>query len=91
MARQSGKTTFVRDEAQREPALFSYLQRMLDDNGLRRQELFRRLVQSLIELADAEERTLLESLSNHIGTRGAAVPKGPELALDDDAGRNAEN
>ena len=45
----------------------------LDDNGLRRQELFRRLVQYLIELAQAgsEERTLLESLSNHIGARGA--------------------
>ncbi|MBT4822624.1 MAG: DUF1156 domain-containing protein [Lentisphaerae bacterium] len=45
----------------------------LDDNGLRRQELFKRLVQSLIELSDrgSEERTLLESLSNHIGARGA--------------------
>ena len=45
----------------------------LDDNGLRRHELFKRLVQSLIELADrgSEERTLLESLSNHIGARGA--------------------
>lgn len=45
----------------------------LDDNGLRRHELFRRLVQSLIELSDrgSEERTLLESLSNHIGARGA--------------------
>jgi hypothetical protein len=46
----------------------------LDDNGLRRHELFRRLVQSLIELSErgGEERTLLESLSNHIGARGAA-------------------
>ncbi|HQN17774.1 MAG TPA: hypothetical protein PKV86_01480, partial [Syntrophobacteraceae bacterium] len=45
----------------------------LDDNGLRRHELFRRLIQSLIELSDrnSEERTLLESLSNHIGARGA--------------------
>ena len=45
----------------------------LDDNGLRRHELFKRLVQSLIELSDrgSEERTLLESLSNHIGARGA--------------------
>jgi hypothetical protein len=50
----------------------------LDDNGLRRQELFRRLVQSLIELSDrgGEERTLLESLSNHIGARGATPQKG---------------
>ena len=46
----------------------------LDDNGLRRHELFRRLLQSLIELADrgSEERALLESLSNHIGAQGAA-------------------
>ena len=45
----------------------------LDDNGLRRQELFKRLVQSLIELAQAggEERQLLESLSNHVHARGA--------------------
>lgn len=45
----------------------------LDDNGLRRQELFKRLVQSLIELSDAgsEERSLLESLSNHIQAKGA--------------------
>ena len=53
----------------------------LDDNGLRRHELFKRLVQSLIELADrsSEERTLLESLSNHIGARGAAKDNGPML------------
>lgn len=45
----------------------------LDDNGLRRQELFKRLVQSLIELSSAgsEERSLLESLSNHIQIKGA--------------------
>ncbi len=45
----------------------------LDDNGLRRHELFCRLIQSLIELSErnSEERTLLESLSNHIGARGA--------------------
>lgn len=50
----------------------------LDDNGLRRHELFKRLVQSLIELSDrgSEERTLLESLSNHIGARGATAQKG---------------
>jgi hypothetical protein len=48
----------------------------LDDNGLRRQELFKRLLQSLIELSPhrSEERSLLESLSNHIGARGA-VPQ----------------
>jgi hypothetical protein len=45
----------------------------LDDYGLRRQELFRRLLQSLIELSSAgsDERTLLESLSNHIQAKGA--------------------
>ena len=47
----------------------------LDDNGLRRQELFNRLVQSLIELSfhGSEERSLLESLSNHIRANGAMV------------------
>jgi hypothetical protein len=46
----------------------------LDDNGLRRHEIFRRrLVQSLIELSKrgSEERVLLESLGNHIQARGA--------------------
>lgn len=49
----------------------------LDDNGLRRQELFKRLLQSLIELSSAgsEERTLLESLSNHIQAKGATPDK----------------
>lgn len=45
----------------------------LDDHGLRRHELFRRVLQSLIELArlGSEERSLLESLSNHVGAKGA--------------------
>ena len=45
----------------------------LDENGLRRQELFKRLLQSLIELSPhkSEERQLMESISNHIGARGA--------------------
>jgi len=45
----------------------------LDDHGLRRQEFFRRLLQSLIELSPAgsDERTLLESLSNHVQAKGA--------------------
>jgi hypothetical protein len=45
----------------------------LDSNALRRHELFRRLLQSLIELSPrgGEERSLLESLSNHAGARGA--------------------
>lgn len=45
----------------------------LEDNGLRRQELFNRLVQSMIELSTvgSEERSLLESLSNHVQAKGA--------------------
>src|SRR5581483_2230654 len=44
-----------------------------DEHGLRRHELFRRVLQSMIELAKAgsEERSLLESFSNHIGAKGA--------------------
>jgi len=44
----------------------------LDEHGMRRHELFKRLVQSLIELSEAgsDERSLLESLSNHIGGKG---------------------
>lgn len=47
----------------------------LDDNGLRRQELFKRLVQSLIELSNggSNERSILESLSNHVQAKGATV------------------
>jgi len=46
----------------------------LDDNGLRRHELFKRLLQALIELSTtgSEERSLLESLSNHVQAKGAA-------------------
>jgi hypothetical protein len=45
----------------------------LDSNGLRRQELFKHLVQSLIELSPhgSEERSLLESLSNHVQAKCA--------------------
>ena len=47
----------------------------LGDNGLRRQELFKRLLQSMIELSTAgsEERSLLESLSNHVQAKGSPV------------------
>jgi len=55
----------------------------LDEHGLRRHELFRRLLQSLIELSrrdgGKEETSLLESISNHIGIRGAVRDRGPEL------------
>ncbi|MBL0712135.1 MAG: DUF1156 domain-containing protein [Desulfosarcina sp.] len=59
----------------------------LDDNGLRRQELFKRLMQSLIELSNggSEERSLLESLSNHVQAKGATVPDAQKkLAFVDD-------
>jgi adenine-specific DNA methylase len=47
----------------------------LDDNALRRNELFRRVLQAIIELAEegCEERSLLESISNHIQGKGAVV------------------
>jgi adenine-specific DNA methylase len=53
----------------------------LDGNGLRRQELFKRLLQSLIELSPhgSEERSLMESISNHVGARGAVRDQVPEL------------
>jgi hypothetical protein len=43
----------------------------LDAGGLRRNALFHQLLQALIELAPAgsEERSLLESISNHISGR----------------------
>jgi hypothetical protein len=44
----------------------------LDTRGLKRNALFAKLLQALIELAPAgsEERAILESLSNHIASRG---------------------
>jgi len=44
----------------------------LDDNGLRRNEFFKRLLQSIIELSPAgtDERSFLESISNHIQAKG---------------------
>jgi putative DNA methylase len=49
----------------------------LDSRGLRRNALFHQLLQALIELSDAgsEERSLLESISNHIVARGVSVEK----------------
>ncbi len=48
----------------------------LDERGLPRNALFAQILQALIELAEAgsEERSLLESLSNHIKTRGNVSP-----------------
>jgi len=49
----------------------------LDSNALRRNELFKRLLQSLIELSPegSEERSLMESLSNHVQAKGAVRKK----------------
>ena len=48
----------------------------LDDRGLVHHTLFARLLQALIELADAgsEERSILESLSNHAAARSGVAP-----------------
>ncbi len=47
----------------------------IDTRGLRRNALFNQLLQALIELAPSsnEERSLLESISNHIASRPAAA------------------
>jgi REP element-mobilizing transposase RayT len=42
----------------------------LDECALRKNELFRRVIQSLIELSENSERSILESISNHVGARG---------------------
>jgi putative DNA methylase len=58
----------------------------LDDHALRKNELFKRMLQSLIELAetsDRAEKTLLEKISNHIGMKSAARATGPRLFADD--------
>jgi adenine-specific DNA methylase len=53
----------------------------LDEHGLRSSALFRHLVQALIELAshdrDREERSILESISNHLQARGVPVAARP--------------
>lgn len=51
----------------------------LDQHALRRNELFKRVVQSLIELSTNSERSILESISNHIGAKGAMKDRGPRL------------
>jgi len=49
----------------------------LDERGLRKSVLFHQLLQALIELAGqgTEERSLLESISNHIAARGVSPEK----------------
>jgi len=61
----------------------------LDDYALRRNELFLRLIQSLIEVSRNEKATeecsLLESLSNHLGAKAAKADTTRPLALEVDA------
>jgi len=56
----------------------------LDEYALRQNELFKRLIQSLIELSEqaGEERSLLESLSNHLGAKAAKADTTRSLGLD---------
>jgi hypothetical protein len=48
--------------------------RYLDERELRHNALFPYVLQALIELAEKEERTLLESLMNHVGKLGVRAP-----------------
>lgn len=56
----------------------------LDQHEIRRNELFKRVVQSLIELSTGAERSLMESISNHIGAKGAIRDRGPTLKFGED-------
>lgn len=56
----------------------------LDQHALRQNELFKRVVQSLIELSTNSERSMLESISNHIGAKGAVKDRGPVLFGEND-------
>ena len=48
----------------------------LEARGLWRHELFARVTQAIVELAErgSEERALLESIQNHLRTGGGAMP-----------------
>ncbi|MCW5968651.1 MAG: DUF1156 domain-containing protein [Blastocatellales bacterium] len=54
----------------------------IDACGLRRNALFHQILQALIELSTGEERSLLESISNHVAALGAATAPHPTLAFD---------
>ena len=59
----------------------------LERRGLWHHELFARVVQALIELADggSEERATLESIQNHLRTRGGTrAPRQMDLEMDED-------
>jgi hypothetical protein len=54
--------------------------RYLDERELRHSRLFPQVLQALVELAEKEERTILESLMNHVGKLGAkTLPTGRML------------
>ena len=58
----------------------------LERHGLWHHELFARVVQALIELADggSEERATLESIQNHVGTHGGTrAPRQMDLGMDE--------
>jgi hypothetical protein len=59
----------------------------LDEFALRSHELFLRVIQSLIELSDrgSEERSLLESLSTHLGAKAPKADQTRSLGLDVEA------
>ncbi len=48
----------------------------IDERGLQRNALFAQILQALIELAEAglEERSILETLSNHVKDRDCVIP-----------------
>ncbi|MDR3358284.1 MAG: DUF1156 domain-containing protein [Desulfovibrio sp.] len=48
--------------------------RYIDACALRRNELFMQLLQALTELSENSERSLLESISNHLHAKGPAMP-----------------
>lgn len=64
-----------------------------DDHGLRHEVMFHQLLQALIELAPAgsEERSLLESISNHVSARGEAPERKPGLFNKDLFGQKEES
>jgi putative DNA methylase len=57
----------------------------LDARGLRRNALFHQLLQALIELAPtgSEERSLLESISNHVAALGVKAASHPMIPFED--------
>ena len=56
----------------------------LEDRGLRRSELFKQLLQALIELSPeaSEERSVLESISNHVQARGISRKEEAKLFVE---------